>query len=120
MNQFSEKMDNSEFLGPNLPKNGFWGQIFKNLSLDLESRPKDLKTKIPCVTIFCQSLYLGKLPNYVQYFVSNIVEGVAESWVEMGARFSNTPRKETPTQLFSCGYCKATLLKSHFGMGDLL
>ena len=27
-------------------------------------------------------LYLGKLVNYVQYFGSNIVEGVAESWVE--------------------------------------
>ena len=27
-------------------------------------------------------LNLGKLPNYVQYFSSNIVEGVAESWVE--------------------------------------
>ena len=27
---------------------------------------------------------MGKLPNYVQYFDSNIVEGVAESWVEMG------------------------------------
>ena len=26
-----------EFFGPNLPKNGFWGQNFKNLSLDLES-----------------------------------------------------------------------------------
>ena len=26
---------------------------------------------------------LGKLPNYVQYFGSNIVEGVAESWVEV-------------------------------------
>ena len=25
---------------------------------------------------------LGKLPNYVQYFGSNNVEGVAESWVE--------------------------------------
>ena len=25
---------------------------------------------------------MGKLPNYVQYFGSNIVEGVAESWVE--------------------------------------
>ena len=25
---------------------------------------------------------LGKLPNYVQYFGSNIVESVAESWVE--------------------------------------
>ena len=27
-------------------------------------------------------LNLGKLPNYVQYFGPNIVEGVAESWVE--------------------------------------
>ena len=27
-------------------------------------------------------LNLGKLPNYMQYFGSNIVEGVAESWVE--------------------------------------
>ena len=25
---------------------------------------------------------LGKLPNYLHYFRSNIVEGVAESWVE--------------------------------------
>ena len=31
--QFSEKMDNLEFLGPNLSKNG----NFKNLSLDLEA-----------------------------------------------------------------------------------
>ena len=52
-------------------------------------------------------LNLGKLPNYVQYFASNIVEGIAESWVEaemswvevdgaewssveLGAGFSNT------------------------------
>ena len=27
-------------------------------------------------------LNLGKLPNYVQYFASNNVEGLAESWVE--------------------------------------
>ena len=27
-------------------------------------------------------LYLGKLPNYMQYFDSNNVESVAESWVE--------------------------------------
>ena len=32
---------------------------------------------------------LGKLSNYVQYFGSNNVVGVAESWVEMGAWFSN-------------------------------
>ena len=37
-------------------------------------------SKIPCVPIFSQNL--GKLSNYVQYFGSNIVEGVAESWVE--------------------------------------
>ena len=37
MYQFSDKTSNFEFLGPNLPKNGFWGQNFKNLSLDSES-----------------------------------------------------------------------------------
>ena len=37
MYQFSDKMDNFEFLGPNSPKNGFWGRNLKNLSLDLES-----------------------------------------------------------------------------------
>ena len=31
--------DKFEFLGPNLPKNEFWGQNFKNLSLDSESTP---------------------------------------------------------------------------------
>ena len=29
-------------------------------------------------------LNLGKLPSYVQYFGSNIIDGVAESWVETG------------------------------------
>ena len=36
MYQFLDKTDNFEFLGPKLPKNGFWGQNFKNLSLDSE------------------------------------------------------------------------------------
>ena len=42
-------------------------------------------------------LNLEKLPNYVQYFDSNNVEGVAESWVEaemswmdVGVWFSDT------------------------------
>ena len=35
--QFSDKTNNFGFLGPNLPKNTFWGQNFKNLSLDSES-----------------------------------------------------------------------------------
>ena len=37
MYQFLDKTDNFEFLGPNLPKNGFCGQNVKNLSLNLES-----------------------------------------------------------------------------------
>ena len=46
-------------------------------------------------------LNLGKLPNYMRYFGSNNVEGIAKSWneaeveaemnwVEVVARFSNT------------------------------
>ena len=35
--QFSDKTENFDFLDPNLPKNGFWHQHFKNLSLDSES-----------------------------------------------------------------------------------
>ena len=35
--QFSDKIDNFEFLGPNLPKNRFRGRNFKSLSLDSES-----------------------------------------------------------------------------------
>ena len=37
--QFSDKIDNSEFLDTNLPKNEFWGQNSKNLGLDSESEP---------------------------------------------------------------------------------
>ena len=36
MYQFSDKTDNFDFLGPNLPKSEFWRRNFKNLSLDLE------------------------------------------------------------------------------------
>ena len=84
--QFSDKTDNFDFLGPNLPKNGFLDQNFKNLSLDFESAPpryhvSQFSVKIDNFDIF--GLNLGKLPNYVQYFGSNIVEGVAESWVEV-------------------------------------
>ena len=44
------KTDNVDFLGPNLPKNGFWGRNFKNLSLDSESTPP-----IYHVSIFSQN-----------------------------------------------------------------
>ena len=37
MYQLSDKMDNFDFSGPNLPKNGFWDRNFRNFSLDLES-----------------------------------------------------------------------------------
>ena len=37
VHQFLDKMDNFEFLDPNLPKNGFCSRNFKNLSPDSES-----------------------------------------------------------------------------------
>ena len=71
---FKQK-NNLDFFRPNLPKNGFWGWNFKNLSLDLESAPP--------IYHMCQfSVKMEKLPNYVRYFGSNNVEGVAESWLE--------------------------------------
>ena len=128
MYQFLDKTDNFEFLGPNLPKNEFWGQNFKNLSLDLESASlryyvypfsdktenfgfsglnllkngiwgrnfKNLSLHLESTSSIhraCQvffkkdnflffSLNLGKLPNCVQYFSPNIVDSIAESWVE--------------------------------------
>ena len=55
------------------------------MSLDSESAPpryhvSQFSVKIDNFEFF--GLNLGKLPNYVQYFGSNIVEGVAESLVE--------------------------------------
>ena len=83
--QFSGKTNNFDFFDPNLPKNGFWGWNFKNLSADSRSAPPrdhvcQFSVKMDNFEFF--DLNLGKLPNYVQYFGSNNVEGVAESWVE--------------------------------------
>ena len=47
--QLSGKTGNFDFFSPNLPKNGFCGCDFKNLSLNLESV---YTSKIPCVLIF--------------------------------------------------------------------
>ena len=78
----------------------FWGRNFKNLSADSRSAPPrdhacQFSVKINNFEFF--DINLGKLPNYVQYFGSNNIEGVAESWVEaeiswmeVGAWFSNT------------------------------
>ena len=82
---FLDKTDNFGFLDPNFPKNEFWGRNFKYLSLDSESTPpkyykSQFSVKIDNFYFF--GLNLGKLPNYMQYFGSNIVKGVAESCVE--------------------------------------
>ena len=87
MCQFSDKTNGFNFLVPNLPKNGFWGRDFKNLSLDSQSAPprchvRQFSVKMEDCEFFDPNL--GKLPNYVRYFGSNIVEDVAESWVEVG------------------------------------
>ena len=79
MCQFSGKTSNFEYLGPNLPKNGFWGRNLKNLCLG--SAPpryhvRQFSVKMDKFEFF--GLNLEKLPNYVQYFGWNIVESVAE------------------------------------------
>ena len=85
MCQFSCKLNNSDFFSPNLPKNEFWDPNFKNISPDSESAPPryhlcQFSVKMYNFEFF--GLNLWKLPNYVQYFGSNNVEGVAESYVE--------------------------------------
>ena len=101
MCQFSGKKDNFDFFDPNLPKNGFWGQNFQNLGADSRSvPPRDYVCQFSVFFKFSNfqffGLNLGKLPNYMLYFGSNAVEGVADScvvaemsWVEVGAWFSN-------------------------------
>ena len=79
MFQFSDKMDNFEFLGPNLPKNGFSGQNFKNLSPKSSPIYHVCHCSVKMDNFKFFSLNLGKLLNYMQYFGSNTVEGVAES-----------------------------------------
>ena len=83
--QFSCKKDNFDFDGPNLPKNVFCGRNFKNLSLDSESAPPrfhvcQFSVKMDGFEFFI--LNLEKLLNYVQYFGSDNVASVVESWVE--------------------------------------
>ena len=80
--QFSDKIDSFEYL----PENGFCHRNFKNLIMDTESTPPlyhVCQFSIKMDNIWFFDLDLGKLPNYMQYFGSNIDEGVAESWVEV-------------------------------------
>ena len=46
--QFSDKTNTFEFLGPNLPKNGFWGRNFKS-GFGINT------SNIPCVPIFSEN-----------------------------------------------------------------
>ena len=76
------KLKTFDIFDPNLPKNGFWGKNFKNLSADQESAPPrchvyQFSVKTDNFESF--GLNLGKLPSYMQYFGSNNDEGVAES-----------------------------------------
>ena len=83
--KFQAKQRTLTFFGPNLPKNGYWGRNFKNISPDSDLAPPRYRVcqfSIKMENFEFFSLNLGKLPNYVQYFGSNNVEGVAESWVE--------------------------------------
>ena len=98
---FQSKRTTLTFSAQICPKMHFGVGISKNLSLDSESpSPRyhvcQFSVKMDNFDFF--GLNLGKLPNYMQYFGFNNVEGVAESWmedemswVEVGAWFSNTP-----------------------------
>ena len=82
---FKKNPDKFDFFGPNLPKKGFWGWNFKNLSPNMElALPKyhvyQFSDKAGNFEFF--SLNFGKLRSYLPYFVSNNVEGVALSWAE--------------------------------------
>ena len=68
MCQFSGKLDNFDFFGPNLPKNEFWGRNFKNVSVDLESAPPRYHmSQFSGKTCNFEFFYLNfaKLPKYM-------------------------------------------------------
>ena len=58
----------------------------KNISLDLELAPPKYHLCQFSVEMYHFAFFepsFGKLANYVRYFGSNNVKGVAESWVEV-------------------------------------
>ena len=68
------------------PNIGIWGLNFKNLSPKLELAPPKYhlcKFSVKMDNFEFFGPHFEKLSNYVQYFGSNNVEGVAESWVEV-------------------------------------
>ena len=71
---------------PKFAQNEFWDRDFKNLSPNLESAsPRYHKCQFSVKMDNFEEFFglnLEKLPSYMQYFGSNIGEGVPESWVE--------------------------------------
>ena len=91
MCQFSGKTDNFDFSTQICPKMDFGVGISE---IYVQIQDQHLRETM-CANF--GGLDLGKLLNYLRYFSSNKVEGVAESWaeaemnwVEVGAWFSNT------------------------------
>ena len=66
MSQFSDKTDNFDYFGSNLPKNGLWALNFKKLSPDLDSAaPSSLagQFSFKIDNFEFLALNLGKLPD---------------------------------------------------------
>ena len=94
-------MDNFDFFGPNLPKNGFWGRNFKTPSPDLESAPPRYHVCQFSVWIFRPKFgEIAKLRAifWLEYCWGccrelgggwNELGGGGWSRMELGARFSN-------------------------------
>ena len=82
MCKFSGKTDNFDFFGPNLPKKWILRSEFRDSKSGFRISTSNIhECQLDNFEIF--GLNLGKLPNYVRYFDSYNVEGVAESWVEV-------------------------------------
>ena len=82
--QCSGKTVNFDFFGPNLTKNGFWGQNF-----NFKSGFGISTSKIPCVPIFWQNGQIwifrpkfGEIAQLHAIFGSYNVDSVAVSWIE--------------------------------------
>ena len=78
---FQAKRTALTFFNQNLSKYELWVRSFKNLSADSRSLPpRDhvCHISVKMDNFEFSDLNLGKLPDYVQYFGSNKVEGVAE------------------------------------------
>ena len=82
MCQLLGKTTNFSFFVPNLSKNEFWSQNYKNVSPDMESalliyQAYQFLDKMVNFGFF--SLNFGEFPKYVQYFGSFNIDGVAKS-----------------------------------------